>query len=206
MLRLRVVFRKVTLRGDERGFTLQEMLVVLAIMGILLAIGIIIWLGILEQRRVDAAANQLVADLRLAHTSATNQLTDWRVVLVPKMVEDNAPDYYLVKLNAPYGSGSPTPTVFAGDTPIPRTFPANVRVMVQTNSSGATIQDTVGTYYLSPDPSITAGSTRTLEFNSDGAMTGYGGSPSGTVRVTIDDDPQRSIRYLAATSRIRILP
>jgi Tfp pilus assembly protein FimT len=56
------------------------MLVTITIMGILLVIGIIIWLGILERWRVNAATNQLVADLRLAHTSASNQLTDWRVV------------------------------------------------------------------------------------------------------------------------------
>lgn len=68
---------------DERGFTLPELLVVIAILGILLAIAIVVWLGLLESRRVEAATNQLKADLRLAHTSATNQLTDWRVVLVP---------------------------------------------------------------------------------------------------------------------------
>jgi hypothetical protein len=50
-----------------------------------------------------------------------------------------------------------------------------------------------------------SGLDRTLEFNSDGTMTGYG-SPSGTVRVTIDDDPQGQVRYVSATSRIKILP
>jgi Tfp pilus assembly protein FimT len=55
---------------------LPEALIVVAIIGILIAIVIIIWLGILERRRVDAAAKQLAADLRLANTSATNQLTD----------------------------------------------------------------------------------------------------------------------------------
>ena len=173
-------------------------------MGILIAIGIIIWLRILEQRRVDAATNQLAADLRFAHTNASNQLTDWRVVLVPNRGEDNKPDYYLVKLATPYSDEYPAkPT--AGRI-IPRTFPANVEIMVQTNKSDKPIQDNAAqTYFLSPDPSIVE-ATRTLEFNSDGAMTGYGGSPSGTVRVTIDEDPQGSIRYLAATSRIKVLP
>ncbi|MBA3617921.1 MAG: prepilin-type N-terminal cleavage/methylation domain-containing protein, partial [Rubrobacteraceae bacterium] len=53
---------------DERGFTLPELMTTIAILGILIAIAIIIWLGILERRRVDAAANQLAADMRLAHT------------------------------------------------------------------------------------------------------------------------------------------
>jgi prepilin-type N-terminal cleavage/methylation domain-containing protein len=194
---------------DERGFTLPELLTTIVILGILIAIAVILLLGILERRKVDAAANQLAADMRLAHTSATNQLTDWRVVLVPNRGEEGKPDYYLVKLVAPYTDEYPAKPTAARI--IPRTFPANVKVMVQTknmSSTGTTvpIQDnTSQTYYLSPEPS-SAEATRTLEFNADGAMTGYGGSPSGTVRVTIDDDPQGRVRYLAATSRIKVLP
>src|ERR671932_956946 len=128
VLRLRVR----VLGKDQRGFTLPEVLTVVAILGILIAIGIIIWLGILERRRVDAAVNQLAADLRLAHTSATNQLTDWRVVLVPdREGEDDGPDYYLIKLNGVYEPNSPKPTVSPETAPISRTFPANVRVMTQ---------------------------------------------------------------------------
>jgi prepilin-type N-terminal cleavage/methylation domain-containing protein len=194
---------------DERGFTLPELMTTIVILAILIAIGVIVLLGILERRKVDAATNQLKADMRLAHTSATNQLTDWRIVLVPNRGEDDKPDYYLVRLVTPYSEEYPAKPQAARI--IPRTFPANVKVMVQTKNLSATgttapIQDNAGqTYYLSPDAAITE-ATRTLEFNSDGTMTGYGGSPSGTVRVTIDEDPQGSIRYLAATSRIKILP
>jgi prepilin-type N-terminal cleavage/methylation domain-containing protein len=70
------------LRGyaaGERGFTLPELLVVIALMGILLAIATSTWFGIVESRRVDSATNQMVSDLRLAHTSATNRLVPWRV-------------------------------------------------------------------------------------------------------------------------------
>jgi type II secretory pathway pseudopilin PulG len=180
---------------------------VVVILGILIAIAVTIWLGLLERRRVDAAANQLAADLRLAHASATNQLTDWRVVLVPdREGEDDGPDYYLVKLNGVYGPDSPKPTVSPDTTPTPRTFPANVRIMTQEDKAKRPIQDDPnGKYYLSPE-GATSGPTRTLEFNSDGTMTGYGGSPSGTVRVTVDGDPQGQVRYVSATSRVRILP
>jgi Tfp pilus assembly protein FimT len=61
-------------RKDERGYTLQEVLTV----GTIAAA---IFLVLLERCRVDAATKQLVGDLRLAHGSATNQITDWRVVL-----------------------------------------------------------------------------------------------------------------------------
>ncbi len=188
----------------------------IAILGILIAIAIIIWLGILERRRVDAAANQLAADMRLAHTSATNQLTDWRVVLYPnKADEDDGADYYLVKLAQPHDDASripSTPAVDPNTPPIARTLPANVKIMDQTyalgaTSAGAPIVDVEGSpYYLDLNRIVgTSGDFRTVEFNSDGTTVGYN-SPSGTARVTIDDDPQRQVRYVSATSRVKIVP
>lgn len=199
--------RNAALFGNQRGFTLPELLTVIAILGILLAIAVLIWLGILERRRVDAAAEQLAADIRLAHTSATNQFVDYRVVLVPgREDEDDGPDYYLVKLNGLYEDKSPKPAASLDTEPAPRTLPANVRVMARENRKGDPIEDKQDdNYYFSPEASY-SGSTRTLELNSDGTMTGYGGSPSGTVGVTIDDDPLREIRYVAATSRVKVLP
>ncbi|MGI8519597.1 MAG: pilus assembly FimT family protein [Actinomycetota bacterium] len=64
------------LRGDERGFTLAELMVVIIIMGIVFTTASFTWFGAIESRRVDSATNQVVADLRLAHTQATNHLTD----------------------------------------------------------------------------------------------------------------------------------
>ena len=66
---------------QERGFSLMELVWVILIMGILSAIAYSTWFGAVEGRRVDSATNQLVADLRQAHTSATNRLAPWRVVL-----------------------------------------------------------------------------------------------------------------------------
>src|SRR5215208_5749271 len=63
-------------RKDERGFTLAEVMVTIVIMGILAGIAFPTWLKVVESRRVDSATNQVVADLRLAHTQATNHLTD----------------------------------------------------------------------------------------------------------------------------------
>ena len=68
---------------DERGYTLPEILTAVSIMGIILAIGIIVLLALLERWRVEAAADQFAADLRLAHTRATEQLTDWRGGVFP---------------------------------------------------------------------------------------------------------------------------
>lgn len=178
--------------GDERGFTLPEMLVVIVILGILLAIGVIVLLGILEARRVDAATNQLKADLRLAHVSATNRLIDSRVVLVPENGdEDEGPDYHLVRLAAPYPSAVPVVTETR-----PRTFPGNVKVR---NVRGALDS---GPWIVSPSK---AGRTRTVEFNSDGSARFYGGV-SGSTCVTADGEPKNRLVVLAATSRVRVQP
>jgi prepilin-type N-terminal cleavage/methylation domain-containing protein len=63
----------------ERGFTVIEVLVTIMIMGIVFAIASSTWFGVIESRRVDSATNQMVSELRRAHTSATNRLEDWKV-------------------------------------------------------------------------------------------------------------------------------
>lgn len=68
-------------RKNEHGFTLPEVLVTILIMGILFAIASSTWQATVESRRVDSAANQLASDMRRAHSSATNQLRNWEVVL-----------------------------------------------------------------------------------------------------------------------------
>ena len=66
-------------RENERGFTLIEVIATIIIMGIVFAIASSTWFTVAESRRVDSATNQVVADLRLVHSRATNRLEDWRV-------------------------------------------------------------------------------------------------------------------------------
>jgi type IV fimbrial biogenesis protein FimT len=80
-----------TIRGDERGFTLVELVLVILLMGIVFAIASSTWFGAIESRRVDAATNQVVADLRLAHTQAIDRLTDSSFI-VPSA---NSPTYQI---------------------------------------------------------------------------------------------------------------
>jgi prepilin-type N-terminal cleavage/methylation domain-containing protein len=94
------------LSGNERGFTLPEVLTTVAILGILIAIAMSMWNSVIESRRVDSAANQLASDMRLAHTKATNQLTDWRVVLNP-----GSKEYDLQRLDGVDGTPDPNKTI-----------------------------------------------------------------------------------------------
>lgn len=63
----------------------------IVVMGIIFAVASSIFLDTIESRRVDSAANQLAADLRLAHESAKNRLADYQIV-VPT---DNSSTYQI---------------------------------------------------------------------------------------------------------------
>lgn len=166
-----------------------------AILGILIAIGVIILLGILERRRVEAATNQLASDMRLAHSSATNELTDWRVVLVPEQEdEDQGPDYYLVRLDSPYPASEPKV-----ENRVSRTLPGNAKVV---NISGSLDKKTESGWIVPPSE---AGVTRTLEFDVEGTMNFYQAASGGTC-VTVDTNPANKITVISATSRVKIKP
>ncbi len=90
---------------NQRGYTLPEALTAVAIAGVLAAISLVILLALLERWRVEAAADQLAADMSLAHANATQQLTDWRLVLMPDgrpLTACSDADYCLVKLKNAY--------------------------------------------------------------------------------------------------------
>jgi prepilin-type N-terminal cleavage/methylation domain-containing protein len=111
---------------DRRGYTLPEVLAAVAIAGVLAAISLIIFLALLECWRVEAAANQVAADMRLAHANVTQQLADWCVVLMhdgtPPADCSNA-DYCLVKLKNAYDAGDGSPH----STPIPLSYQGSCR-------------------------------------------------------------------------------
>jgi prepilin-type N-terminal cleavage/methylation domain-containing protein len=190
-------------RESERGFTLQELMTTIAILGILIAIAVIVFLALLERWRVDAATKQLVGDLRRSHTSATNQLTDWRVVLaLDRAEQEEGPDYYLLRLDEPYDPGDGSPAVTRR---FPRTFPANVKVTNVITPAGSVVDDQGANYWISPwdaTPSPMP-QTRTLEFNTDGTMTFFR-SPSGSTCLTVDGNPKNRVISISATSRARV--
>jgi prepilin-type N-terminal cleavage/methylation domain-containing protein len=191
-------------REGERGFTLPELLTTIAILAILIAIAVIVFLALLERWRVDTATRQLVGDLRLAHGSATNELADWRVVLaLDRGEEEEGPDYYLVRLAEPYDPGDARPIP---NKRLPRTFPGNVRVANVITPSGSIVDDPGANYWAPPwdaPPSPPTPQTRTLEFNTDGTMTFFR-SPSGSTCITVDGNPKNRVISVSATSRVRV--
>ena len=177
----------------ERGFTLVEVTVTIILMGILLGIATSTWFGVVESRRVDSATNQLAADLRLAHSKATNRLATWRVVLNPNRgAEIAGADYSLVALDS---AGNP----IAG-TAIPRTLPDDVLL------NSPTLLPSGGTTGVQFAPNGSASAVGTL----DPGAAGTDGCPPGTptngprIRVTVDNDPIHCITFNSATSRIEV--
>jgi hypothetical protein len=171
---------------------------------ILITIAVIVFLALLERWRVDAATGQLVGDLRRAHGGATNELTDWRVVLALDRAErEEGPDYYLITLADPYDSGDSTPALTNRS---PRTFPGNVKVTNVITPAGSVVDDQGASYWIPPweaQPSPPVPQTRTLEFNTDGTMTFFR-SPSGSVCITVDGNPRNRVISISATSRVRV--
>jgi type IV fimbrial biogenesis protein FimT len=182
---------------DERGFTLAEVMVTIIIMGIVFAIASTSWFGMIEGRRVDSATNQLVSDLRLAHTRATNQLTGWRVVLN----SDRGPvsagaDYSLVKLDS---AGNPVPA-----TEVAYTLPEDA--------------------LLNSPTLVASGGTQAVNFAADSSASVVGtvdpgaaatdGCPPSTppstpasgprIRVTVDNNPIHCVTFNTVTSRIKV--
>jgi prepilin-type N-terminal cleavage/methylation domain-containing protein len=196
-----------TFRDDNRGYTLPEVLAAVAIAGVLAAIAVIILLALLERWRVEAAADQLAADMRLAHTSATQQLTDWRLVLAP----DGAPlagcpgaDYCLVKLETAYDAGDASPALAPGTPPAPERLPEGTKIESFTFAPDCSGGDPDA---VVPPSRCGPGATRTIEFSSNGTARTLRPGTSGTVRVSSDDgSPSCGLVFQAATARIRVGP
>jgi prepilin-type N-terminal cleavage/methylation domain-containing protein len=181
---------------DEHGFTLPEVLTTIAILGILIAIAMTLWNSVIESRRVDSAANQLASDLRLAHTKATNQLTDWRVIY-----EVGEREYHLVKLNEVCDEGCTDPEA---DKVIRRELPSGTEVTESLNAVDPAGQSRFNIPNV--DSSVNQpGTTHTVEFDSDGSSKA-GLQMSASLKVGSRSEPSTCWKLIvsSATSNVRM--
>lgn len=167
--------------GEDRGFTLPEVLITVVLIGIVMSIASSTWFRVVESRQADSAANQLLADLRLANSKASNQLTDWAVAkdpasLVPVgLLTDPDADYYVVRI--PSG-GAPNPV----DDVTPRYLPEDAQI--DSTQFGARFKPNGSAEQV-------AGFPTTATVGSDGNTA---------------DGPSHSIEVNRATSRVQIDP
>jgi prepilin-type N-terminal cleavage/methylation domain-containing protein len=164
---------------NERGFTLVEVLLTIVVMGIVLTIASSSWFGAIESRRVDSATNQVVADLRLAHTQATNRLSDstFRTPAVPVP-----------------GGVAPLSTYQVGPT-----GELDTKVLLKSDDQGD--QETA--------PQAEFPTATTIVFKADGSAQSAlaaGGEVSIKVRSTKDTKKCRTIKVNTTTSRVTAGP
>jgi prepilin-type N-terminal cleavage/methylation domain-containing protein len=110
-------------QGDEHGFTLVEVLITVILLGILFGIATSTWFGVVHSRQVDSATNQIVSDLRLANSKATNRLVPYQVVLT-----DNSSTYQFGPV------GNTTTHTLPDEVRITTTLPT-ITIEFQTNGS-----------------------------------------------------------------------
>ena len=155
------------------------MLITIAVMGILLAIASGTWFRIVESRTLDSAASQLSSDLRLAHTRAANQLTDWQVqVFLGRGDQSLGPDYKLVRPsdNLTFERSLPEKSMISS-TEIDNS-PSGDKIL-RFRSTGAV--ESLGGF---------------TDADSDGQI---------RITVSVDGDPSRGVTVVPATSRVKIV-
>lgn len=69
-------------RYKARGFTLMELMIVIAIMAILAAIAAPNYTSFMAQRRLNGAARQIMSDLMHARMQAVNQNNEFKITFV----------------------------------------------------------------------------------------------------------------------------
>ena len=198
---------------SERGFTVIEVMIVIVVMGILFAIASSTWFGVVESRRVGSATNQIVSDLRRAHTSAINRLGTAHIIFNrngnPVTCGGQSADYCLVR---PTTSGTQVERRYLPDSNYSTTPPRRLVKLSSPNialdPSGLTI------------PGVVGGTTTTIEFKADGSARTLGttvGAPTITVRTTGDAaaasqscaashaKPCYDVTFNSATSRVQIV-
>lgn len=181
------------IRGDERGFTLPEVMITIIILGILAGIAIPSWWSVVESRRVDSATNQMVADLRLAHSKASSRLTVYRVCFPSNS------QTYKIGLQTTTGECNPAPPELPPPSPLTslerRTLPDGTQTGTAPVAPAAIAFCADGSMEAPPSGAVCPNGTATP-------------LAPGTITITVgsDGNPSTNIEVNKATSRVRVVP
>ena len=134
-------------RLETAGFTMLELLVVIAMVGVLAAIAAPSWLNFLTQQRLDRASTGLVGVLRTAQEDAQNRQQDRQIIFsstdLSVTVRNNSAstggtttDLGDGELNAAFNLNASTPIVFDHDGQVSAdTIPYVIKITNDSSSS-----------------------------------------------------------------------
>ena len=148
------------MRG-ERGFTLTELLVVMAIVAVLLGVGVPSYRYITNSYRMSSEVNGLLGDLMYARSEAIKEGQDVTVCVSPDGVNCAGA--------ATWQSGW---VVFSNPTPHAANPPAGSVLRVQAPFSGAT-----------PDSFVADSGASAVTYNREGFATTAAGFPNTTIAL-----------------------
>lgn len=91
---------KTYVRNPQKGVSLIETLVILAVLAILVAVSIPAFLRLLQSYRVKTGANEIATNLRFARQSTIKQKVAYRMVLRDE-TDGTKPNTYAIEYNKP---------------------------------------------------------------------------------------------------------
>jgi prepilin-type N-terminal cleavage/methylation domain-containing protein len=136
---------RVNQRSRQFGFTLIEMLIVLAIIGVLSAVGLTFYAREIRKSQVQAVRSQLVLDLQRARSNAQRYNCNWTVTLV------NAASY---TVTGPDLSGAVTCAATRTDA---KTMPDGIQIYQRTSSSASAAPSNTQIIYQAPFGTLSQG-------------------------------------------------
>jgi prepilin-type N-terminal cleavage/methylation domain-containing protein len=164
---------------DRRGFTLPELALALALVGIVLAVTLPAFMEVLDRTRLDGAIRQMVSDLQEARSEAVATGWEYRVVGYRNISTNDRANQYRVIARRTAGVSWPADTagVLENDTQM-----AGAWVDVPAFHSGITISASQDRFEVTFDSRGTSSDAAT-EFNPLELVGKNGASKSVSVSV-----------------------